>query len=399
MQNRFYNPEIANSEKEFLATLRLIRTSNIGPITFLKLISKHKTPSQALLAAEDILHQKNKKLISEEKILQEIENCQKNNAKIITIFHENYPSLLSYIEDLPIVLTYKGNLNLNEKLVSLVGSRYSSNNAVSLSYKLARDLANNQTTVVSGLARGIDTGAHKGALQADNNCATIAVIAGGIDNIYPPENEKLYSEIAEKGAVITENEFGMIPKAENFPRRNRIISGLCQVTCVVEAALKSGSLITARFANEQGREVAAIPGSPTDSRSEGTNKLIKHGATLVMCADDILELIPNFSFQKHRIETSIFKEADEEFLFDEISGSDSDSNSISEGKISNENNLLNSQNNNFDLLSHLSTSPTNIYDLINIHGISAAEINSKILEHEISGEIIRLPGNKVAKVR
>lgn len=397
MQNRFYNSEIANNEKEFLATMRLIRTSNIGPITFLKLISKHKTPSQAILAAEDILNQKNKKLISEEKILQEIENCQKNNAKIITIFHEDYPALLSYIEDLPIVLTYKGNLNLNEKLVSLVGSRYSSNNSVSLSYKIARDLANNQTTVVSGLARGIDTGAHKGALLAQKNCATIAVIAGGIDNIYPPENEKLYKEIAEKGAVITENEFGMIPKAENFPRRNRIISGLCQVTCVVEAALKSGSLITARFANEQGREVAAIPGSPTDPRSEGTNKLIKHGATLVMSAEDILELIPNFSFQKHRIETSIFKEADEEFLFDEdnLVSAASYSASISKGKILNETNLNNSQ---FDLLSNLSTSPTNIYDLINIHGISAAEINSKILEHEISGEIIRLPGNKVAKV-
>jgi DNA processing protein len=374
--NRYFNPDICNSEEEYFSTLRLIRSNNIGPLTFLRLIDKYKKPSVALKEAEKILKSKGKNIRAEKDIADEIENTEKLGARIITIFEEDYPALLSEIENPPIIISVKGAIqNINDNLVSMVGARYSSANAVSLSYKFAKELANENCIIVSGLAKGIDTGAHKGALDSKNNMfPTIAVLAGGIDNIYPPENEKLYNEIAEKGAVVSENEFGTVPKAEHFPRRNRIISGLSQVTCVIEAALRSGSLITARFAIEQNREVGCVPGFPLDPRSEGTNMLIKNGAHLISSSKDILELLDNFDSRE--IKNISFNENDSETLYGE--------------KITTEINI--------DLLSVLSASPTSVDDIMDLHGYSAADINSRLLEYEIAGEIVRHPGNKVSKV-
>jgi DNA processing protein len=373
--NKFFSKDISTDRSEILATLRLIRSDNIGPVTFLKLIKRFGRPSAALREAENILAAKGKSLITLRDAEQEIKDTEKHGARIITIFDEHYPALLSEIDSPPIVISVLGNIEkLNERTVALVGARYSSANAVSLSYKFGAALADENCVIVSGLARGIDTAAHKGALAAKNNeMPTIAVLAGGIDNIYPPENEKLYKEIAGKGLVISENSFGTVPKAEHFPRRNRIISGLSQITCVVEAALKSGSLITARFAIEQNREVACVPGFPLDPRSEGTNLLIKKGASLVTSSKDILELLNNY--ETRELKHITFNENDDDVFYDERQGKQID----------------------IDLLSIISTSPTSVDDIINLHGFSAAEINSKLLEHEIAGEIIRHPGNKVSK--
>ena len=373
--NKFFNKNISNSEEETFATLRLIRSDNIGPITFLKLINKFEKPSLALLEAEKILRSKDKKLRDSKDIEQEILNTKKLGAKIINIFDEEYPAFLAEIANPPITISVKGNIaDLGENIISMVGARYSSANAVSLSYKLAKELAEEECVIVSGLARGIDTAAHKGALEAKHNkLTTIAVLAGGIDNIYPPENEKLYKEICERGVVVSENELGTVPKAEHFPRRNRIISGLSQVTCVIEAALKSGSLITAKFAAEQNREVACVPGFPLDPRSEGTNVLIKRGAALITSSKDILELLNNY--ESREIKQLSFNESDDDVFYEDKMVREVD----------------------IDLLSIIGSSPTSVDDIINTHGFSASEINSKLLEYEIAGEIIRHPGNKVSK--
>lgn len=373
MGNRFFNDKFIKNQNEFIATLRLARTKNIGPVTFQKFISKYGSPSAALSSAEELLKKKGELPRPLSDIESELEQIEKCGAKIITIFDENYPKLLSEINDAPIVITYIGNIKkLHENNISMVGARYCSANATSFTFKMCKDLSANNQTIVSGLAKGIDTAAHKGALTNKNNdMPTIAVIAGGIDNIYPPENESLFSEIAEKGLLLSENEFGVVPKAEHFPRRNRIISGIAQVTCVVEAALKSGSLITARFALEQGREVACVPGFPADPRSEGTNLLIKRGANLITCADDLIELLQNYDSKK--IKTNIFSEQEAEEFFDETSEQT------------------------VDLLEVIGKNPVAVDELVSIYGFTASEVNSKLLEYELSGEIMRLPGNKVSK--
>ncbi len=374
MKNRFHNPAICSKPEEIIATIRLSRSNNIGPITFLKLIDKYELPSEALRGAEEILKKREQKLISEKDAEKEIAAAEKNGAKIITIFDEFYPALLAEISDPPILLSVKGNYKkISENAIAFVGARYSSANAISLSFKLANEVAAKNVYVVSGLARGIDTAAHKGALKNSIELSTIAVIAGGIDNIYPPENAELYNEIAERGVVMSENTFGMVPKAEHFPRRNRIISGLSQITCVIEAALKSGSLITARFALEQNREVAAVPGFPLDPRSEGTNMLLKKGAHMVTNSSDLSELLKNYHMNRVK-DFSGFKE------------NDFDPDFISEGESK------------IDLLEILSSTPITLDELIAIYDLNPAEINAKLLEHEIAGEIVRHPGNKVSKL-
>src|SRR5262249_5372017 len=198
-----------------------------------------------------------------------------------------YPKLLHAISDPPPVITMLGHAHLWQKndVIAMVGSRNASAHGCQFAGKLARELGEAGFAVVSGLARGIDTHVHKGALDR----GTVAVIAGGIDNIYPPENEALYSHIRESGAIISEQAFGSLPYSGAFPGRNRIIAGMSLGTVIVEAAPKSGSLITARFAMENNREVFAVPGSPLDPRSRGCNHLLKQGATMVENAADILQ--------------------------------------------------------------------------------------------------------------
>lgn len=278
------------SESERINWIRLIRSQNVGRVTFFKLI---KAFGSASLAVEQINNLNNQgqfkkpvKLFPVNEVLKEIENCQKIGSKIICFFDSEYPKLLKEIYDPPPIITIKGKAELlNENSIAIVGPRNASINGCRFAQKIAKQLSENKIIVVSGLARGIDSAAHIGSLEG----GTIAVIAGGIDNIYPAENKELYQKIAKNGLIISENIFGALPKANNFPQRNRIISGLSLGILVVEATLKSGTLITAKFAQEQNREIFAVPGSPFDPRSQGTNLLIKQGAKLVENIDDILE--------------------------------------------------------------------------------------------------------------
>jgi len=226
--------------------------------------------------------------LSKKEIALEFDAASSLNLKIISFEDPDYPQNLKSIPGSPIVIYIKGRLEEVDRLgIAIVGSRRASFYGLSMAAKFAQELSAQGLTVVSGLARGIDTAAHKGALKAGGR--TIAVMGSGFNHIYPGENMELAEEIAKNGAVISEFPVDMAPKKENFPRRNRIISGLCPGTLVVEAARNSGALITADFALEQGREVFALPGKADTASSFGTNELIKQGAKLVTHIDDILE--------------------------------------------------------------------------------------------------------------
>jgi len=227
------------------------------------------------------------------KVKAELELLDKNEIKIITYQDELYPAKLMNIYDRPPFLYVRGNLNKDDINIAVVGSRLASTYGKYTTEKISRELALKGLTIVSGMARGIDSTAHRGALTAHGR--TIAVLGSGLDVIYPPENKKLFAEIIENGAVISEFPLGTPPRSANFPTRNRIISGMSYGVVIVEAGEKSGSLITARLALEQGREVFAVPGSIDSAGSRGTNKLIKQGAKLIENTDDILEeIFPQF---------------------------------------------------------------------------------------------------------
>ena len=296
------------TDNEKLDWLRLLRTEGIGQITFHKLIAKYQTATKAI----EFLSTLRKYKIADKSIAErEIDSAQHFGCKILFSCDENYPFLLSQISDKPAVLYILGNVDaLNEKNIAMVGSRNASINSKIMTESLSHELVDLGYTIVSGMALGIDTHAHIGALASENlkGKKTVAVLAGGLDNIYPSSNTKLYQRIIENGAVISEMPIGTQPQANLFPKRNRIISGLSYGTVVMEASLKSGSLITARFALEQNRDVFAVPNFPRDPRAGGTNMLIKNGATLIENAEDITSVIGNLSrenFVKNDLLTGI----------------------------------------------------------------------------------------------
>jgi DNA processing protein len=269
----------------------------IGPIKLKTLLDEFKEPAQILKASIDklqsvkgirtVIAQAIKKANLDNDIDREISLIKKYEINIITIFDKNYPENLKNIYDPPVVLYVKGKINKQDELsVSIVGSRKCTYYGMNMADKIAERLAYCGVTIVSGLARGIDTSAHKGALKSGR---TIAVLGSGLGNIYPAENRLLAEKIAQNGAVVSEFPMRMPPNKQNFPRRNRLISGLAKAVLVVEAANKSGALITADFALEQGRDVFAVPGMADRLSSLGTNALIKQGAKLVENAKDILD--------------------------------------------------------------------------------------------------------------
>ena len=283
-----------------VARLRLIRSENVGPVTYRQLIARFGTAGAALDALPDLARRgggKSPKICDTATAERELDVLQGFGAGAIFIGTPEYPQLLAQTESAPPVVAAKGKAELLERpAVAMVGARNASAAAVRFARGLAADLADAGFVVVSGLARGIDAAAHEGALAG----GTIAVIAGGIDICYPPETADLQrrlggSDAGSQGLVVAEMAFGTQPQARHFPRRNRIIAGLCAGTVVVEGAVRSGSLITARLAAEAGREVMAIPGSPLDPRAQGCNQLIREGATLVQSAADIIEAMSGFS--------------------------------------------------------------------------------------------------------
>lgn len=271
--------------------LRLIRSPNIGPVSYRQLMARFGSARAAMEALPDLIRRgggKSVVLANDEPIAREFQFAQNFGARHVFIGDDDYPYLLSQMDNAPPVICVKGNLGfLAQPAVAIVGARNASAGACQFARQLAFELGQMDVSVVSGLARGIDTAAHAGSIRS----GTVAVIAGGIDIVYPPENRALQDAIAERGLLIAEQPPGTEPRARQFPYRNRIIAGVSAGTVVIEAAPKSGSLITARLAAEAGREVMAIPGSPLDPRSRGCNQLIREGATLVQNASEIAELI------------------------------------------------------------------------------------------------------------
>jgi len=285
-----------DSFKKDLVLLNMVQ--DIGYIRLKALLDEFKEPGGILRASLDKLlsvkgigpaiAQAVKNAGSDHDIDKEIILINKAGAEVLTVFDEGYPENLKNIYDPPVVLYIKGSFKKEDELsVSIVGSRKCTYYGMNMADKIAEQLASAGVTVVSGFARGIDTSAHKGALKAKGR--TIAVLGSGLDNIYPVENKPLVEKIIKNGALISEFPMSMPPNKNNFPRRNRLISGLSRAVLVVEAANRSGALITADFALEQGRDVFAVPGTADRLLSMGTNSLIKQGAKLVDSAEDILE--------------------------------------------------------------------------------------------------------------
>ncbi len=289
-----WNPPQNPSEK--LTWLRLIRSENVGPATFFSLMARYHSAEAALsalpgLAARGGLKRKIK-LAAIEDVEREYETVQDAGADFIFWGDAGFPPLLAATDHGPPVISVRGNTELLLRpILGMVGARNASAAGRKIARTLAAELGQRGHVIASGLARGIDTAAHEGALAT----GTIAVMAGGADHVYPRQNQALYAQIMESGCIVSEMPWGMSPQARHFPRRNRIVSGLSAGVIVVEAASRSGSLITARYAVEQNRDVFAIPGSPLDPRAEGSNKLIQNGACLTLSADDVLDGLGQFS--------------------------------------------------------------------------------------------------------
>ncbi|NHK27370.1 DNA-protecting protein DprA [Parvularcula flava] len=275
------------SERERRDWLRLIRSEQIGPVTFHQLIKRFGSAGDALERIPDIANtRKSLKLCSPDQVEAELEAADRLGVHLIASSEPSYPRALRAISDAPPVLCVAGDPGLFQRnAIAIVGARNASAVGRRMASDLARDLGTAGLVVVSGLARGIDGAAHAASLSS----GTIAAVAGGIDVIYPPEHRDLTEEIARRGAVVSERPIGFKPTGKDFPRRNRIISGLSLGVIVVEAAVKSGTLITARYAAEQGRDVFSVPGSPLDPRCQGTNRLIRDGAMLIENAQDVID--------------------------------------------------------------------------------------------------------------
>ncbi len=369
------------SDKERIAWLRLSRSENVGPVSFFQLISLYGSAEKALEVAPSLSAKGGRKkpiqLCSLAVAEKELSQVIKLGGKIIAACEPEYPALLRETKGFPPLITVLGNVELlNQRAIAIVGARNASANGCRFAQHIASELGKRKWVVASGLARGIDTAAHKGSLQA----GTIAVIAGGVDKLYPPENADLFKAITEQGAVVAEMPLGSVPRSQHFPRRNRIISGVSQGTLVVEASKGSGSLITARMALEQNREVFAVPGSPMDPRCNGTNSLIKQGAHLVESAQDIIdalakpfEVAPNghglFDFQSDE-----FAEAAAPYHATETEADKARP----------------------YIIEKLSSTPVEVDEIINQTEYAASVVQTVLLELELAGKLERHAGNRVA---
>ena len=275
-------------EDERRAWVRLARTDTIGPVTFASLLARYPDVREALDAAPRLARRggaKDLRIPSEAEAIAEIDGLARIGGRLIASIEPDFPSGLAALEPPPPLISVIGHIpTLKREMVGIVGARNASALGIKFATRLATDLGNAGLVVVSGLARGIDHAAHTGSLET----GTVAVVAGGIDVVYPPEHAALYNAIKARGAIVSEMPLGMAPLSRHFPRRNRLISGMARGVVVIEAAERSGSLITANYALEQGREVFAVPGSPLDPRAKGANRLIREGAALTESAEDVL---------------------------------------------------------------------------------------------------------------
>ena len=305
-------PSFRLSDRQRLAWLRLIRTPNVGPASFRDLINRFGSAQTALEMLPELVQSAGSRrplrIPAESEIIREMDHAARIGARFVCIGEPDYPPLLKRIEHPPPVLAVLGDGPVPRlPAVSVVGARNASVAGTRLAAALSMQIGQAGYAIVSGLARGIDTAAHRGSIAT----GTIGVLAGGLDKPYPPENETLCREIVDRGgAIVSEMPFGWQPRAQDFPRRNRIVAGMALGLLVVEAAKRSGSLITARLAGEMGRLVFAVPGSPLDPRAGGTNGLLKDGATLTTEANDVLDAIAPLGGTSCTIELPLEEPAD-----------------------------------------------------------------------------------------
>jgi DNA processing protein len=360
--------------------LRLIRSENVGPRTFFQLINHLGSAAAALDAAPELSRRGGRKrairIADPGRLEAELEAADRAGARLVALCEPEYPDALAAIPDPPPLITIRGDVALpGRRAVGVVGARNASANGRGFAREICAALGNAGLVVVSGMARGIDTAAHEGALAT----GTVAVLAGGVDVTYPPENAELHEKIAAEGAVISEQPMGLQPTARHFPPRNRLISGLSLGVLVVEAAPRSGSLITARMALEQGREVFAVPGSPRDPRARGANRLIRDGAILTESANDIVESL-NSPLQG---------------VFDGRGASgapysppDADPATLSPAPETGD-----AREN---IVEKLGSAPVTVDELVRECQLSARIVQGALLELELAGRIERHPGNRIS---
>ncbi|MBA4009725.1 MAG: DNA-protecting protein DprA [Erythrobacter sp.] len=373
MESTGSQPTLSESQltqAEAFARIRLLRSPNIGPISYRQLIARFGTARAALDALPD-LGKRGRGVYhpaSAQSIEREVVAVRQAGARYLFHDQPDYPALLAELDNAPPIVTCRGRLALaSAPCVALVGARNASAAAVKLARDFGAALAEAGFTVVSGLARGIDGAAHEGAFPH-----TIGVIASGIDIAYPPQHEALQERIAQEALLIAEQPPGTEPRGRHFPRRNRIIAGLALGTLVIEAAPQSGSLITARLAGEAGREVMAIPGSPLDARALGCNQLIREGAVLVQTPDEVVELLESFTGAPR----SRFHVADSpsDFDYSELAKLD-----WGEARA----------DFSHDIAHLLTNAPVEIDELIRQTQATPAEVHMALLELELAGELVR----------
>lgn len=365
------------SRKERLSWLRLIRSENVGPRTFVKLLERFGSADTALAALPDLARRGGRSrpisVYPASQAEDEMSAAEALGCRVLAWCEPGYPRALAAIDDAPPILYARGNASLlGRSMVAMVGARNASINGRNLARRIAADLGGAGFDVVSGMARGIDTAAHQGSLAS----GTVAVLAGGVDVIYPPENEDLYWQIVANGCVVSEMPPGTQPQAGLFPRRNRIIAGLALGVLVVEASLKSGSLITARMALDQGREVFAVPGHPSDPRAHGPNHLIRQGASLVESAADVLETLGDI-------------------LHRPLSDGNRHGFLAAKPEIPDEKQLAEAR---AMVLVAMGGAPVMVDSLIRECQLSASVVSMVLLELELAGRLERHPGHQVSLV-
>jgi DNA processing protein len=357
------------SDAQRIDWLRLIRSDNVGPRTFRSLLHHFGSARAALARLPDLARrggaERPGRICSEQDAQREIDAGKKLGVSLVAPHEPFYPPRLAMIDDAPPLLGVRGDSEvLMRPMIAIVGSRNASGAGLKFANTLAHDLGAAGFVIASGLARGIDQAAHRATVTS----GTVAVLAGGHDRIYPPEHGDLLTALLQSGAAISEMALGHAPRARDFPRRNRLISGVALGVVVVEAAHRSGSLITARIAAEQGREVFAVPGSPLDPRAAGTNDLIKQGATLATEAADIIDAVAPI------MERPIpLREPDEAFSVDEPAGSDR-----------------------ARIIALLGPSPLGLDDLIRLAETTPAVVRTVLLELELAGRLERHGGGLVS---
>ncbi|MBA1140409.1 DNA-processing protein DprA [Mesorhizobium neociceri] len=364
------------SDRQRLSWLRLIRTQNVGPASFRELINRFGSAEAALEMLPELMISGGAKRIvripSVEEAEAELEAAGANGARFVGIGEADYPPMLKNMDNPPPLIAMKGEaVVFRLPAVAIVGARNASLAGIKMARMLATDLGRDGYAVVSGLARGIDTAAHQGSLAT----GTIGVLAGGLDVPYPPENAGLTNDIAERGgAVISEMPFGWQPRAQDFPRRNRLVAGAAFGLVVIEAAQRSGSLISARLAGEMGRLVFAVPGSPLDPRCAGSNGLLKDGATLVTEAADVSGAIAPLAGIRAPRATGPEKAPD--FSAAPPPGEDERS----------------------GVLEVLGPTPVGVDEIIRHTGLNAAQVSMVLLELDLAGRIERHAGGNVSLV-